>query len=127
VSHLSNIISRIESEIERLDDPMNEGIMQRHVKNLREYPSVWDDATEEELQRRKEFLEERPWVADSHYLVECLNKECEWEKEVGSEKKAREEGEKHANINSSYPDEHATFWELEVETPAREKAGDIIE
>lgn len=127
MSHLSNIISRIKNEISRLDDPMNEGMMERHIKNLKEYPSIWDDATEEELELRDRLLEEKPWNAESYYLVECLNKECGWEKKVESEEKARKLCESHANVNSSYPDEHGTFWELNVETPARENTGDILE
>lgn len=121
MSHLSTIISRIEQEIERHDDPMETGMMQRHLKNLREYPSVWDDATDEELERRQEILDNKPYIAESHWQVDCMNDSCEFSKQVDSEHAAREIAVDH---EESYKlDAHTCFWEHVVEIPARDYNG----
>jgi hypothetical protein len=114
MSHISTIIGRIEREIERFDDPMHEGMMDQHVQNLREYTTHWDDATEEELARRRELLDERPWVAESHFTVECCGKDCDFETTEPTEEKAAETAKRHDTPDGK----HACFWEHEVEEPA---------
>lgn len=120
MSHLSTIISRIEREVERFDDPLHEGSIEKHIENLREYTQHWDDATEEELERRDELLREKPWIADSHFKVECLNEDCDWEDTADTEEAAARKGNAHKNAESSFPDEHATWWDHVVVEPAGE-------
>lgn len=116
MSHLSTIISRIETEIERHDDPMATGMMKQHLDNLREYPTVWDDATEEELERRQEILEKKEWVAESYWKVECMAEDCDSfeDQRFDTEEEAQKEANKH-----SLPPNHVCVWENVVETPAR--------
>ncbi|MDY6777934.1 MAG: hypothetical protein SVU32_04655, partial [Candidatus Nanohaloarchaea archaeon] len=95
MSHLSTIISRIEREIKRFDDPMAEGMMEKHVRNLREYPELWDDATDEELERRQELLEQKPWQAEVVYVVDCGKEDCDWFAERDTYEKATEAQQSH--------------------------------
>ena len=120
MSHLSTIIGRIEREVEQLDDPLHEGMMEQHIGNLREYPHIHDDATEGEMERRKELLEEKPWLCESHFEIECLNEDCDWTKTADTEKEATRAGKHHADTESTFPDEHATWWDHVVIEPAGE-------
>jgi len=125
MSHLSTIISRIEREIEQFDDPMGEGMMEKHVRNLREYPSLWDDSTKEELERRRELLENNPWQAEIVYVVDCCKEDCDWFVEKDTYEEASNASQRHY-YNSSEQG-HEPVIEKEVVEPASLDKGDSAE
>ena len=113
MSHLSTIIQRIKRTIETEEDPMDDPLMKQHVRNLREYPRLWDDATEEELELRKELLEEQPWNVEVMYTAECLAGDCDWHTEKGTEDEISEATNDHY-YNGCESDAPAPVWDKEL-------------
>lgn len=117
MSHLSTIIHRIEKSIDRFDDPMNEASMEKHVKNLKEYPEHWDDATEDEMKARSLLLETKPWQSKVEWTAICTAEPCDFQRTFDTEEQARQRMDHHRGMDEDNVF-HDGYVEKDVVEPA---------